>query len=168
MKDPKGHIDEVTEKLLEINKILLKLDPGIRGQAFEVLRPLYFGEKAGPPEGDGDGGPPPSTADRDQFYSKWESDKPADNLMHIAAWLYSQHGNIVISAEDIKKEGREAGVNVPDRPDNTMRMKKAKGKSLFHNTGKGAFKLTASGRAYLKDTYNVAPGKKPREQDKSE
>ncbi|MBA7578529.1 hypothetical protein ES695_05340 [Candidatus Atribacteria bacterium 1244-E10-H5-B2] len=36
-------IKELTRKVREINEIVSKLDPEIRGQVFTTLKPLYFG-----------------------------------------------------------------------------------------------------------------------------
>ena len=88
-------IKEATEKLLEINKIISKLDPSIRSSAFDILAPLVFEEHmdAGKLRGAGKKiRKTINTVDKEKFLSSFEHDRPKDNVLLIAAWLYSQYG----------------------------------------------------------------------------
>ena len=157
---------EAKAALVEINELLVKLDPSIRATASEILRPLYFVEeqaqakrrnvsKEGEPSGE-DEGAPSELAD---FIASHDQKKPADNVTLLAAWLYSTYGLYPITAKEIKELGDSCGLIVPNRSDNTMRQAKNKGKSLFNQQGKG-WQPTVSGEIYFKETYKVKKGTK--------
>lgn len=163
-------IKGTTEKLLEINQIISKLDPAIRGSAFDILMPLVFEE-------DIDNSKPSSTgskthrttntADKETFLGSFEHDRPKDNVLLIAAWLYSQYGVFPITKALLTEESSNAGLTIPDRPDNTMRTAKQKGKNLFRQKNSG-WQITVAGEAYLKATYSVKKGNKPAPEEKAE
>lgn len=159
---------EIQSKLLEMNKLIAKLDPAIRGAAFEIMIPYYFEDEPvarktkedKTKEGEGK----PSKDDVDvsnlgAFLENFEHAKPADNVMLLVAWLYSQYGAYPIQAKEIKELSDASGLVIPHRPDNTMRQAKDKGKGLFSQQGKG-WKLTVSGELFVKNTYTVKKGNK--------
>jgi len=160
-------IREIEEKLADINRIISGLDPAIRSAAFEILAPYYFDEEltnsAQKPAAKGkDTGTPSTTpAEFESFFSSFDHKKPKDNVLLIAAWLYSQHGVFPISAKDTKNYADRTGLTVPKRPDNTMRSAKKNGKSLFRQSGDG-WELTVHGETYVKETYGVKKGTKAR------
>jgi len=163
----KKKIEEVKAALIEINELVAQLDPSIRAAAFDILRPHYFGRKQteGKKEGqsseeehtDADQHAPSELAD---FISSYDHKKPADNVLLLAAWLYSTYGVYPITAKEIKELGDSCGLIVPGRPDNTMRQAKNKGKNLFNQQGKG-WQPTVSGEIHFKDKYKVKKGTKP-------
>ena len=161
--------NEVQSKLLEMNKIIAKLDPAIRNAAFEIMTPYYFEDQPvseSKPVVKPKGGKRKTstkesdTSDLGEFISGFEHEKPKDNVMLLAACLYSQYGAYPIQAKEIKDLGNACGLVIPNRSDNTMRQAKDKGKSLFNQQGKG-WKLTVSGELFLKNTYGVKKGSKP-------
>lgn len=164
--DKKG-ITQIKEMLLEINAFVMKLDPSIRTAAFDTLQASYFGSKASTTsESDGDRNTGSGTkvddaptGDLGAFISTYEHTKPADNVMLLAAWLYSQYGASPITTKEIKELGDSCGLTIPHRPDNTMKQAKNKGKGLFTQHGKG-FQLTVSGELFVKETYKVKKGNK--------
>jgi len=166
----KKDIGEIKSKLLEINQLISQLDPSIRASAFEVLAPYYFSHIPPPPParsgtgnpsaGSPGAGSAPDTCDLGEFISSFDSDKPADNVMLLVAWLYSNYGLYSIPPKEIKELGDSCGLIVPARPDNTMRQAKKNGKTLFSQQGKG-WQPTVSGEMFLKETYKVKKGKKP-------
>jgi len=164
------HIETVKKHLDDINKIITSLDPAIRAAAFDILAPLYFGEyhpsdgddaeankKLGPVETARKAAPSDGF---ETFFSSHEHTKPADNVALIAAWLYSQHGLTPITTSLCRAISGRAGFTIPNRPDNTMRQAKEKGKSLFRQQGKG-WVLTTHGELYVKSTYQVRRGNLP-------
>ena len=160
-------IEETKAALVEINELVVQLDPSIRAAAFEILRPHFFGGKQAErktaehsdeqEESNRNQDAPSELAD---FISSYEHKKPADNVMLLAAWLYSTYGVYPITAKEIKELGDSCGLIVPGRPDNTMRQAKNKGKSLFNQQGKG-WQPTVSGEIYFKEKYKVKKGTKP-------
>lgn len=160
-------IKDAEKKLASINKTIAGLDPSIRAAAFEVLAPLYFEDYE--PGHDGSATPkgrkhkpkPQQQEDCVQFLEEREHDKPKDNVHLIMAWLYSQYGVAVISIKEIRKCAAEASVTIPDRPDNLMRVAKHKGKIIYKQKDKG-WRISVNGEAFVKETYDVKKGKKPR------
>ncbi len=166
----KKEIEAVKANLLEINEFILKIEPEIRSAAFDFLAEAYFGdERASKIKGDTEKeggntkkGQKTNTANTDDlgaFISKFQHDKPADNVMLLAAWLYASYGVYSITAKEIKELGDSCGLITPGRSDNTMRGAKKNGKGLFNQQGKG-WKPTVSGELYFKDTYGVTKGNK--------
>lgn len=157
----KKKIEDAKAALIEINELVIQLDPSIRAAAFEILRPHYFGgkqvERKTREESSGDQEAHSELAD---FISSYGHNKPADNVMLLAAWLYSTYGVYAITAKEIKELGDSCGLIVPGRPDQTMRQAKNKGKNLFNQQGKG-WQPTVSGEIYFKDEYKVKKGTKP-------
>jgi hypothetical protein len=160
-------IDEAKAALVEINDFILNLDPSIRSASFEILRAIYFAPSAevlrsGGPVKHIDAGNRSAEAPADlaELIGKLESKKPSDNVMSLAAWLYSQHGVYAITAKQIKALGDASGLILPGRPDNTMRFAKHKGKSLFNQQGKG-WQPTVSGELFFQEEYEVRKGNKP-------
>ena len=158
---------EAKTALLEINELLVQLDPSIRASAFDILRPLYFFEEQPAPKvaPQSKKSEDPSQSDSAPselagFIALNDHKKPADNVLLLAAWLYSAYGVYPITAKEIKELGDSCGLIVPARPDNTMRQAKNKGKSLFNQQGKG-WQPTVSGESYFKDEYKVTKGTKP-------
>lgn len=159
---------EIQSKLLEMNKLIAKLDPTIRAAAFDIMVPYYFEDKPAARKTKEDktkaGGGASSMEDVDvsdlgAFLKNFEHAKPADNVMLLVAWLYSQYGAYPIQAKEIKELSDASGLVIPNRADNTMRQAKDKGKGLFSQQGKG-WKLTVSGELFVKDTYKVKKGNK--------
>jgi hypothetical protein len=164
----KKSIEEMKAKLLEISEFVAKLDPSMRAAAFEMLRPRYFVGKPiqeTPDSRNSDQSNAGAATNKDaptelaDFIKPHEHKKPADNILLLAAWLYSTYGAYPITAKEIKELGDSCGLVIPGRPDNTMRQAKKKGKSLFTQQGKG-WQPTVSGEIYLKDTYKVKKGNK--------
>ena len=171
----KDIIADVKKRLLQISKTISSLEPAIRAAAFDILAPYYFDDyEPGASDTDKNKGKKKRTRGRsggtaslENFISTHEHNKPKDNVFLIAAWLYSQHGAVPITGKHCQRISGETGITIPNRPDNTMRQAKRKGKNLFRKQGKG-WKPTTSGELFLKDTYKVRKGNKPLEDDSDE
>jgi hypothetical protein len=159
---------EAKKKLQEINETILTLDPAIRLQAFEILAPLYFNvlprkqEHVGQKGADKKEKAQPelfSGEDASEFFGGFDHKKPKDNVLLIAAWLYSQFGVFPITRANIMDLAASAGLIVPPRSDNTMRSAKHNGKTLFQQKGK-AWQLTLTGEQYMKEQYSILKGNK--------
>jgi len=164
----KRKVEEVHSKLLEINKLIEKLDPAIKSAAFDILTPFYFDELPSPRSKSSEKQKVEAkkpkekevdTSDLGEFITQFEHVKPKDNVMLLAAWLYSQYGAYPIQAKEIKELADACGLVIPSRADNTMRQAKDKGKSLFTQQGKG-WKPTVSAELFLKNIYGVKKGNK--------
>ncbi len=157
-------IEAVKRKLAEIDTTVKKLDPAIRAAAFDVLAPLYFdvadtSKYEAPARKGASKHRIEEVGDRNEFYEQHEHGKPSDNVLLIAAWLYSQYGKFPITRAHIDSEAADTGVTVPERADNTMRVAKHDGKALFRQKGKG-WELTVCGESRLKEAYAVRRGTK--------
>lgn len=151
-------IKEAIEKLLEINQIISKLDPAIRSSAFDILVPLVFKENSVENKTSTGGKKPQrSPVDKEEFLNSFQHDKPKDNVLLLSAWLYSQYGVFPITKAFLDEEASNAGLTIPVRSDNTMRVAKHKGKNLFRQKNSG-WQLTVAGEAHLKTIYVVRKG----------
>lgn len=166
----KDNIDEVKDKLTELNEFIKPFCPEIRSLAFNILAPLYFDElpkikKPKIPSGQEQINETQlNTNDAmGKFFNAFDHKQPKNNVLLIAAWLYSQHGVFPISTKMLQEIGNDTGLVIPGRPDNTMRTAKKKGKSLFNQQGKG-WRLTVTGETFLRESYGVKKGNKPIEE----
>lgn len=167
MKNAK--IEEVKTNLLEINDVIKQLDESLRDTALQVLVPMYFPETSNQDKSaalatnnkkEAAESAVPDTGDLGNFIASFENSKPAETVLALVAWLYSQYGVYPISTKEIEELGASCGLIIPNRPDNTMRQAKNDGKGLFRQQGKG-WSLTVSGEAYMKSQFNVKKGNKP-------
>ncbi|MGA7885741.1 MAG: hypothetical protein WCA44_08370 [Acidobacteriaceae bacterium] len=157
---------ETVDRLNEVNDVISKLDASIRAEAFALLRSYVSGHPAHPP------GPvaedckgvspsaPLDAADAETFFTAHSGESPSDNVFSIAAYLYSQYGTAAFSKEDLQKLADETGLTIPNRPDTTITSATREGKALFTRVGKGRYKPTVHGEAFLKTTYSVKKGVK--------
>jgi hypothetical protein len=104
----------------------------------------------------------PAEVDSSSFYGKFSHDKPSDNVRLIAADLFQQYGSEPFSTEEMKTIAASVGITVPARVDATVIQAAEKGKKLFIRAGRGKFKPTVHGEAYLKTTYGVRKGTRVR------
>jgi hypothetical protein len=160
--------DDAKAKLLEINDLIKQLDESLRETAIQLLVPLHFHGRDKPrtqslgsrnDDKSSDTELTPSTDDLGAFIASSDQGKPAGKVLLLVAWLYSNYGVYPISSKEIRKLGETSGLEIPDRPDNSMRQAKNGGKSLFQRRGKG-WSLTVSGEHYLKSKFNVDKGSK--------
>ena len=94
------------------------------------------------------------------FFNRDEDLKPSDNAFLCAAFQFAQFGPIPFSLAEIRSIATDAGVTIPDRLDKTFAVAKKKGKKLFREAGKGAFKPTAAGSLMFKEKWGVRPGRR--------
>ena len=159
------HIQDTKAKLTEISDFLKTLDPELKPKALLLLLPFYFEDIKTPAPKEDVGETPPSSDNTNiengqEFFSSYMHDKPAENVVMIAAWLYSKFGTYPITPSEIKDYASRLGITIASRADNTMRQAKREGKSLFRQSGKG-WEPTLIGESYFKDTYKVKKGTIP-------
>jgi hypothetical protein len=155
-------------RLEEVGKVLEKLPAEVRASAFELLKGYVGAEAATPPGKRPAGKPTPAAADdsadgeEEAFFSQFEHDKPFENVRLIAAYYYREYGSAPFSLDEVRQKAIDVGLTIPDRVDMTILQAKDKGKQLFARAGHGKFRPTVHGETYLKATYKVGKGKKPR------
>jgi len=159
----KAELNEKADRLMEINRIIEKLDPEIRRPAFELLSDYVGGPSTTPPNADAvkrrsHSGVQPAPS-RESFFSRFDTEKPAENALLIAAYYYSEHGSQPFGADELKRLAREVGLIVPERIDMTYRNARRDGKALLQPIGRGSFRPTVHGEVFFKTTYNVSPGR---------
>jgi hypothetical protein len=160
---------ERASKLKEIGKVLEALPPEIRALAFPLISDYAStdsSEEAGAGHkarshqpGQARTAPP---ADREGFFKAFDHDQPADNAKLLAAWLYREFGTEPFSMEEIKALATDVGVTIPERIDMTFAAARDNAKNLFARAGRGKFKPTVHGEAYLKTMYKITKGTKQR------
>ena len=156
-------------RLKEIGEVLEGLPAEIRALAFPLLSDYAVGEleSTGTAAHKGGKSQPPNPpnappVDREGFFKTFDHEKPADNAKLLAGWFYREYGASPFSTDEIRQLAADVGVTIPDRIDMTLAATLDKGKKLFARTGKGMFKPTVYGEAYLKTTYGIAKGTKQR------
>ena len=159
-------LKERTKRLLEINEIIKKIDPTIRPAAFALLQDYVSAGAAAAKQNkpiatlDDGGG-----EDREEFFSKFTHDKPAENALLISAYHFSQYGSSSFTTDEIKSIAKEVGVTIPERTDMTFAQAQRDGKNLFLRASRGAFRPTVHGETFFKKTYQVSKGKKQKQQN---
>jgi hypothetical protein len=159
---------ERIKRLQEVNEILKQIDSTIRPAAFLLLQDYIVAGKA--PVGSGgdirhDENPSEKDVDRTGFFSKHSHDKPADNVILLAAYHYSKYGSTSFTVDEMKALANEVGLTVPERTDMTFLQAKRNGKSFFLRAGRGAFRPTVHGEAFFKETYKVSKGTQQKQQE---
>jgi len=154
------------KRLKEVNEVIEKLDPAIREEAFSLLAGYVTGQPYTGPhvgaDGSGGQGDSHSEAPAADLFARFPDGKPSDNVVLIAASLYSQYGAEPFKLDEIRAIAQSVGVTIPSSLDMTLKQAKREGKSLFQHTGRSEFKPTVHGELYFKKTYQVTKGTKKR------
>ncbi|HEV2350704.1 MAG TPA: hypothetical protein VG028_12750 [Terriglobia bacterium] len=158
----KKALSDLEERLLEVNKVIEKLDPAIRVAGFEFLKPFVSSGKPSPPVDTY----PLSAADVnpndvEALIQKHGDGKPHENANLLAAIWYRDFGSHPFSLDHIRERATSTGLTIPAHVGMTFRQAKDNGKKLYESIGKGGlFKPTVVGEAFFKATYNVKKGTK--------
>jgi hypothetical protein len=161
----KKKFDEIVTRLKEVSGIVKSVPSEIREESFKLLKPYITGSvpKENLKNDDPNDRHPPDDGSDEEFFSKHEHDKPADNVKLIAAYFFREFGSEPFTIEEMKEKADGVGLTLPARPDMTLTQAKDKGKKLFQKISKGKFKPTVHGESNLKSTYSVRKGTKKRE-----
>ena len=150
-------------RLNEVAKVLQALPAEVRLDAFALLKAYVTGSKLPDAktfkEADSHSDDP---GEGSEIFTQHEHDQPADNVKLIAAFYYSQYGDEPFTVEEIRDKARDVGITVPSRIDMTLKSSLDDGKKLFASAGRGKYKPTVHGEAYLKRTYNTRKGRNKR------
>jgi hypothetical protein len=155
------HFRNLKETIFQINAIVKSVDPSIKTQVFDLLRPLIVSALQPEALGTDDSGPhsgASATRVRD-FYTKHNPDKPAKRVRILAAWIYTQKGSSPFSLKEVEDLFDEVGVGRPNRIDMTLKNALEKGKKLFQSSGHGKYRPTVHGENYFKEKLGVKPPK---------
>lgn len=146
--------------ILQINSIIKSLDPAIKTQVFDLLKPLIDTTQAAavsPKTIDAQKrGSQPGQSVR-EFYTAHNPDKPAKRVRILAAWIYGQKGNEPFSIADLEQLFDDVGVGRPNRLDMTLKSAFEKGNALFQAVAGSKFRPTVHGENYFKEKLNVKP-----------
>jgi hypothetical protein len=128
-------------RLEELNGVIAKLDPAIRAESFGLLKAYVTGTMQ-PPQDLPSHAFGVSQQEADQLFTKFGSDKPAENVSLIAADFYARYGCEPFSQTDVRSTADAAGLIVPERIDKTLTSARRDGKALFHRVGRDRYKPT--------------------------
>jgi hypothetical protein len=163
--------EDTVKRLKEVDAVVTKLDPAIRGDAFSLLKSYVTGgvvraEAPGrTPPGASNGGVEAEAidlTDAENFFTEHEGGKPAENAYLTVAYLYSQYGASPFSIDDVRAVANHAGLTLPERVDVTLAGAKKSGKQLFKRAGRGRLQPNVHGETYLRNTFDIARGTKRR------
>ena len=144
------------DRLLEVNSIMTQLEPEVRAAAFLLLQGYVTAESKTPPPNDLGSGS--STEEITTFFSRFNTDTPAENVLLLAAYHFSQYGSDAFTVDELKSRASEVGLTLPERVDMTIRQARREGKGLFQSAGRGLFKPTVHGELFLRTNYQVTKG----------
>lgn len=153
---------ERATRLDEVGKIIDKLPAEIRSEAFNLLKGYVSGQSKSSAREEAQVEHSGHAADDEEFFNRFDNDKPSDNARLIAAYLFKEYGAAPFSADDMKIIASSVGITLPERVDATIAAATENGKQLFTRVRRGKFKPTVHGESYLKVTYNIKKGKKTR------
>ena len=156
---------QLASRLERAGKVLERLPAEVRGKAFEYMHEYVAVSNSGSATGGDCDVPDGSEIDvsRNAFFASFDHVKPADNVKLIAADFYREYGAEAFTAEEVRQAADDVGITVPQRADMTLVQAKSNNKKLFTRAGKGYFKPTVHGEAYLKETYGVRRGTRKRQ-----
>jgi hypothetical protein len=157
----KKTFSEVEDRILEVNKVISKLDSSIRVAAFDFLKPYILGGKVTVHTGSSkpaeEGSPAGDVA---ELIQKHGDGKPHENVNLLAAIWFSEHGSHPFTLDYLREKASSTGLTIPANPRMTLLQAKEKGKKLYGPAGRGLFKPTVIGEAFFKTTYKVKKGTK--------
>ncbi len=156
----KKRLEDAEERLIEINRVIEKLDPSIRPGAFELLKGyVTSGGQPGPAKvGEHGSEAPAERLDLAGLIEKHVHEKPSDNAHLLAADWYRRYGSAPFALDAIKEAAGSAGLTIPEHLKMTFRAAQDGGKKLYQSVGRGLYKPTVTGELYLKKAYGVTKG----------
>jgi hypothetical protein len=158
--DKKGY-DETVKRLRAVNQEVSKLDPAIRGEAWDLLKPYVIGAPV-PSHGDGGtGARAPAKQPRDLdvrtlLDEHASDDGPIENGLLVAAILYGTYGDGPFEPKEFKAVGDEHRLLMPIMHNFLPRTKRDE-KKIFRKT-RGGWVITLDGAKWLTATYGVKRG----------
>ncbi|MBN1515132.1 hypothetical protein JXA32_01045 [Candidatus Sumerlaeota bacterium] len=163
----KKKFDEIVKRLKEVSGVVESIPSEIREESFKLLKPYIMGSaaKIAPDREDEHEDHCTDDGSDEDFFGKFDHDKPANNVKLIAAYYYKEFGTDPFSIDEMKEKADSVGITLPARPDMTLTQAKDKSKKLFQKADKGKFKPTVHGEANLKSVYSVRKGTKKRQAD---
>jgi hypothetical protein len=150
---------ERVKRLKEVDEVIKGLDPAIREAGFKLLQNYITGEKLHTESGGASNANDNSGNSEDAIFTKFNHDKPSDNVLLIAADHFRQYGSAPFSLEELRTTATANGLTIPNTPNMTLKAAVRQNKKLFATAGRGKFKPTSQGEQYFKETYNVTKGK---------
>ncbi len=158
-------LQTIRSRLVEVNLIISKLDPAIKIPAFELLKPFILGiaTVSGGTPADTDmpaSGISTHAGHARDFFVSLDPKKPADSVLVLTAWIYTQRGSEPFSLIELEDLFDEVGVPRPARLDMTLRACSRKGKKFFTNAGYGKYRPTVYAENHFKQEMNLRPGKR--------
>lgn len=156
----------VLQRMREVERAVLELDESVRAPAFSMMEGYILGEQSvskrstspGPDaneevestEGD----------DLGEFFAGRDTDKPAEAVMAIAAYLFQQFGSEPFTLQEVRDIADQMGLTIPERVDMTLKGATRNGRPIFRSVGRGKYAPTVLGEATLKQDHKVTKGRR--------
>jgi hypothetical protein len=143
--------DMTVQQILEINKVIAQLDVSIRAHAFAVLsRVLLSREAAEPASAQEEPSSPALPLDGLSGYVAQHPDlTPSRNALLLAAWIDFHQPDSTITPQKLRALAALCDLQLPRRPDCTMRYASHRGLPLFERQAPG-WRLSPYGQAYVR------------------
>jgi hypothetical protein len=163
--------NQAVERLKAVNAVVQELDPVLRDQAVDLLKPYITGGSVETHDDDDDGADaqdqkPKRTRERggadldlDDMHDKFASDKDYENAHLALAVYYARYGKGPLNlSRDLKPIGDELHVDLPGRLDRTFARLKFEGSPVVRK-GADGYKIMPAGERFLKGKFGVSKGR---------
>lgn len=147
MHESIADIRELQRRLEALDRLIRRLDPGVRAALAELLAPHAPPAATGaerpapvsPPVVPAAGGRPLT---------------PGDGVLYCTAMLLAERGAGAVTADAIRARAERLGLRVPRDPLRTLRLAREDGRPLFRFED-GRWRPTATGAALLRSQFGV-------------
>jgi hypothetical protein len=168
-----GHLNEdqykqTVERLRTVNGVIKQLDPALRAEAFEILRPYISQTRAD--EARDEGAARKTTRRRarrngeagqqlgiDALLDEHAGDVAAQNGFLIAAIFYAQYGKGPYEVKEFRSFADEHRLLFPEQFNNQVGKAKRDGARVFRKV-KDGWQITTHGEKWLGEIYSVSRG----------
>lgn len=158
-----NHLSELARKMMELDRVIRRLDPASRSVVIEMLA-YHNSEDAARPalaEPDRDSRKPgtrrEAPAPATHAVPIQQQPTPGDNVLLCAAMLFSENRNAKLTNPLLQSRGHEIGVRLPKDPSRTLRLMRDGGRVLFRFDCDG-WKVTPAGATYLRNHFGARLG----------
>lgn len=146
--------EDVKKWIKKINEFIKTLDPAIRSQTFDILKGFMTAEgKKGIPSEE------IKVTDVRSYFLRFEPKKPADCIVILAGYIYTQRGSAPFTLKELRELSDEVGATIPARIEMTLKAAQRKGKKLFQSAGTGKYRPSVYGENHFKKDLRLRPGK---------
>jgi hypothetical protein len=160
--------NQTVARLRTVNDVIKELDPALRAEALEILRPYISQAGADDAADEGEARETTTRAKRSNreagekldikaLLDEHAGDVAAQNGFLIAAILYAQYGTGPYEVKELRRFADEHNLLFPEQFNNQVGKAKRDGQRVFRKV-KDGWQITVHGEKWLRETYKVSRG----------